>query len=836
MRFKQRKWWQRLFSKILVIGMTGMMITPGHVVQAAAEPAEMAKIISQAGNAQMKALGQAYLGGQVLTTTTNDLNGKNVYYVDSVSGNDANDGTSEGTAWKTISRVNQKAYQPGDHILFKAGGTWTQETLSPKGSGTYGNPITIGSYGTGAKPKFIGNGLISELIYLENQEYWEIRDLDISNQAYGFTGTRNSTNGRKLKDIRGIRIAGGKGNGVLDGFYLHDLFIHDVTGEVAWIGGNSSGEEGIKFKTGWDGSKRTGGILFEILEPTSSDTPTTFNDILIEKNVLTNNSFAGISIKQWRGDFHTTPEKWASRDGGKKKPPKYQDTNWRPHTNVVIQDNYLDHSRSDYACNTIYLTSTKGATIQRNVSKGAGTSAIEMYYTDGVTVQNNEVFGTVAKCGGADSNAIDPDKETTNAQIQYNYIYETGDGILLCGFIYGSSVIRYNVIKDAKKRYINPHGDYGSNYIYNNILYNTRTSGTIDFIASSGGDKYLNKSKKKNYFYNNIFYNKATGTSTVNIRLGTSTDYKNNCYYGKAVKAPSQDTSPILADPQFIGTPGSNAEAGLSGLKLKPTSPLINTGKAIYDNPGTTITGNGGRDFEGNPLYNGNPDIGIFEYQGSADDMGTLIDETFNSYATGEFSSNGIWNIGNTNSANGKVTIEEDSHVSGNKYLKMEKTGRTDLCVYNKIPLAAHGIVTVEARMMRTDTPKTANQFGIYGFHKKSGDWNSSRPASSANPMATMAFTNGKIISHNIPGSSTPFTVGRYNENQWHVVRQVIHMDTNTFDIYLDDMNTAVAYNQPVRTNSSTTRSTIDFFNIFSSGSNIGNLYVDYFRVSIGAA
>lgn len=1009
MGLKRQKRWARFLTAILIAGMSTMQGTLVYAVETEFQPGGLTEIISQAGNAEMKALGEAYLlGDNISTVTTNDLAGGDVYYVDSINGDDANAGTSQSAPWRTIGKVNQNSYHPGDHILFKAGGTWTQETLSPRGAGTNGNPIVIGSYDSGAKPKFVGNGLVSDLIYLENQEYWEIRDLDISNQTSGFTGKRNSENGSKLKDLRGIRIAGGSSSDVLDGFYLHDLYIHDVSGEVAWISGTPTGENGIKFKTGWDGSKRTGGIVFEILEPAIGDTPTTFNNILIEKNVLTNNSFAGISIKQWRGDFHEKQEQWAARDGGKNSPPEYLDDNWHPHTNVTIQDNYLDHSKSDYACNTIYLTSAKGAVIQRNVSNRAGTSAIELYYTDDVKIQYNEVYRTIAKCGGADSNAIDPDKEATNALIQYNYIYETGDGILLCGFIYGSSVVRYNVIKDAEKRYINPHGDYGSNHIYNNILYNTRSSATVDFIASSGGDTYINKSGNKHYFYNNIFYNKSEGTTVVNIKEGPGTEYRNNCYFGKGIKAPSQDLSPVLSDPQFIGSPGSDAEAGLEGLKLKPTSPLINAGINIDENSGTTITGNGSRDYFGDPLYNGNADVGIFEYQGSKDGQGILsgyvttkqgkkmagavvsvdgtsftatadsngyfsimgipvgtytatvskeifengkvenisigdsnvntieavlgeststtgsvagkvfnssgtvpyvditlisqngneykgktgkdgtyrieglpfsennytlyaecpgynpvtkenievvvgvdtvidvvmskeigkttylINETFNTYDKGGFSANGIWNIVNSNSSN-RISIEEDPDMPGNKYLKMNKTVNADMCVYNKNALGAQGIVTMEARLMRTNSPGSVNQFGIYGFNGRSGDWNTQAPASSSNPMATMAFTNGKIISHNVPGSSSTFDVDKYEQNRWYVIRQVINLDTNTFDIYLDDMNEAVAYNQPVRTSSSSQRPGIDFFNIFASKGNIGDLCVDYFRVSTGA-
>lgn len=156
------------------------------------------------------------------------------------------------------------------------------------------------------------------MIYLYNQEYWEIRDLEITNTADGFTGTMNDENGNKLKDIRGIRVAG-QDHGTLKGFYLHDLYVHDVTGHDAWISGADLTKPGILGKQGWDKSKRTGGILFEILEP-ATDEPTIFSDILIEENVINNNSFGGIITKQWKEmtiqAFTGLPEK---RERGEKK-------------------------------------------------------------------------------------------------------------------------------------------------------------------------------------------------------------------------------------------------------------------------------------------------------------------------------------------------------------------------------------------------------------------------------------------------------------------------------------------------------------------------------------
>ncbi|HRH37859.1 MAG TPA: hypothetical protein PK760_05910, partial [Flavobacteriales bacterium] len=47
------------------------------------------------------------------------------YYV-SPTGSDSNNGTSQATAWQSITRVNQisSSLQPGDRILFQKGGTY----------------------------------------------------------------------------------------------------------------------------------------------------------------------------------------------------------------------------------------------------------------------------------------------------------------------------------------------------------------------------------------------------------------------------------------------------------------------------------------------------------------------------------------------------------------------------------------------------------------------------------------------------------------------------------------------------------------------------------------
>ncbi len=82
------------------------------------------------------------------------------YYVSSSQGSDDNSGTSTTAPWQSLDKVNATSFQPGDNILFKRGDSWTG-TITVSSSGTEGNPITYGAYGTGDKPKIYGSEVIT---------------------------------------------------------------------------------------------------------------------------------------------------------------------------------------------------------------------------------------------------------------------------------------------------------------------------------------------------------------------------------------------------------------------------------------------------------------------------------------------------------------------------------------------------------------------------------------------------------------------------------------------------------------------------------------------------
>jgi len=106
------------------------------------------------------------------------------YYV-SPSGNDFNSGTSPAYPWKTLSKVNDFTFHPGDKILFKGGATFDGRlSFDAKDFGTSINPITISSYGTNRATINAGN---SFGLYAHNTSGYRISGLN-------FLGTGRARN------------------------------------------------------------------------------------------------------------------------------------------------------------------------------------------------------------------------------------------------------------------------------------------------------------------------------------------------------------------------------------------------------------------------------------------------------------------------------------------------------------------------------------------------------------------------------------------------------------------------------------------------------------------
>ncbi len=142
------------------------------------------------------------------------------YYV-SPSGNDAATGTQD-QPWKTILRVNQASFKPGDRILFEGGSRFSGALrLGRDDSGTREQKLTIGSYGASRATIDGGNG---SAIVLGGCSHAVIRDL-----IFVGSGRKNgnAASGLHLADaedievdrieVHGFRSSGVYLNGVRDG-------------------------------------------------------------------------------------------------------------------------------------------------------------------------------------------------------------------------------------------------------------------------------------------------------------------------------------------------------------------------------------------------------------------------------------------------------------------------------------------------------------------------------------------------------------------------------------------------------------------------------------------
>ena len=138
-------------------------------------------------------------------------------------------------------KISEMTIIPGDTILLKAGSVFNGEDahLTFKGSGTAQAPIRIASYGEGARPCLNGQGEVTDVISLYNQEYIIIEDLEITNlhPKYSSDFKLNSSNNRQVP-LRAVHVIA-KDYGVVHSVHLKNLYIHDINGNLAmkWNGG-----------------------------------------------------------------------------------------------------------------------------------------------------------------------------------------------------------------------------------------------------------------------------------------------------------------------------------------------------------------------------------------------------------------------------------------------------------------------------------------------------------------------------------------------------------------------------------------------------------------------
>lgn len=573
----------------------------------------------------------------------NTVNGT-TYYVDSKGGDDSNDGTAEGKAFRTLDKVNALDLEPGDTVLLKKGSVFEDQalTFTKEDSGTAEAPVKVSTYGEGNRPQINTNGhglwelnygtpldnqnhkwkgTVSSSILIEDAEYLEIEGLELTNDRKSATDTEKDKEYNDAYAMDRTGVAGvAKDNGTVDHIVLNDLYIHDVTGNV------------------YNKHMTNGGIYFIVAKPTNEGETgiARYNDIQIRNCSLDTVNRWGIAVGytyQWR-QFTTgalsdaTMAKYAS-------------------SNVVIENNYLNHVGGD-AITTMYLDRPM---VQYNVSENASEQINFKDYsknqpsldangnvngTQGVGAgrvaagiwpwkcknaifQYNECFRTLnASNGNGDGQPWDADYgDGTN--YQYNYSHgNTASTIMFCGGESINNTFRYNISQYEDMGPLDPAGNSGNCQVYNNTFYIKEGLNTIWHRSHGNGGPVDME--------NNIFYFAGNTPVTVNDwnPSGNKT-FSNNLYYNVSTYPNDANAVKVNAGTEVLVNPGSGpdsvatdksarrhedptATTVFDGYKLAENSPAINAGKVVVDRNGYTID----HDFFGHKIT-AVPEIGAAE-------------------------------------------------------------------------------------------------------------------------------------------------------------------------------------------------------------------------------
>ncbi len=100
------------------------------------------------------------------------------FYVNSINGNDNNNGLSPSSAWKTINKVNHFPFSKGDVIAFKRGQIFTGYTLRPNRS-----HLTFTAYGSGNLPVIDGQNTLTYCIIWVNKSNITFRSIKCFNST-----------------------------------------------------------------------------------------------------------------------------------------------------------------------------------------------------------------------------------------------------------------------------------------------------------------------------------------------------------------------------------------------------------------------------------------------------------------------------------------------------------------------------------------------------------------------------------------------------------------------------------------------------------------------------
>ncbi|MBQ3499014.1 MAG: hypothetical protein IJA87_07805 [Clostridia bacterium] len=484
---------------------------------------------------------------------------KNYYYIDSIDGNDVNNGLTESEAVKSIAGLKDLYIGPGTHFLFRSGGEY-ECTVTLTASGTKENPIVISSYGEGEKPLLYTNEN-TDVFRLFDCSYITLSNLHIKAPNGGgiWIDTYNQTS-------EGITI---------DNIFFEDMQNYKVHSRDNFSAGAAAARAAV------------------IVKGLPAKSRYAVNDLTITNCEVYN---CGNGFIIW-GSWNDAQAPWCENE---------EDIDPVYNTGLLIKGCYFHEMDAEAVvvgmCDGALVTHCRainccqGEGLDENGEIEYFTAAMWFWGSENSTIQYCEIAG---QKNFGDGMAVDFDSHTNNCTYQYIYSHDNIRFMCNCPNYSGhhGNTVRYCLsVNDNVGRSTTAVGSCGEHdfSFYNNTIVNC---GEFQF-----------KNLYNAYIANNIIVPMDGATFAYDIDKSRNNVFENNCFYN--VMNPLVDFGAMNVKPGFAGTDYSDP----TSFMLVEGSPLIGAGVTI---PGTDV------DFYGNSIdsvnigcYGGTGTDGEYEPEG----------------------------------------------------------------------------------------------------------------------------------------------------------------------------------------------------------------------------
>ncbi|MBQ2848486.1 MAG: right-handed parallel beta-helix repeat-containing protein [Clostridia bacterium] len=467
---------------------------------------------------------------------------KNYYYLDSVSGDDANSGTDINSPVKTIAGLKNLDIKAGTHFLFKNGGEY-ECAVTLTCNGTKDNPIVISSYGEGDKALLWTNER-TDVFRLFDCSYITVSDVHIKAPNGGgiWIDTYTQTS---------------------EGIIIEDVLFTDMQ--------NYKVHSRDDFSNGAAAARAA-----VIVKGLPAKSRYAVNNLTI-RNCEVDNCANGFII--W-GSWNEQQAPWCEED---EIDPVFNE-------GLLIEGCYLH----DMDAEAVLVGMCKGALVTNcraiNCCQGGAelledgrveyfTAAMWFWGSESSTIQYCEIAG---QKNIGDGMAIDFDSHSNNCTYQYIYSHDNVRFMCNCPNYSGQygNTVRYCLsVNDNKGRSTTAVGACGE---HNFSFYNNTVINCGEFQFKNLYDAYI---------ANNIIAPADGGTFAYDMDESRGNVFENNCYY--KVMTPLVDIGAMNTVPGFAGDDYNDANSFI----LSAESPLIGAGAPVKGVE---------KDFYGNPITSNN--------------------------------------------------------------------------------------------------------------------------------------------------------------------------------------------------------------------------------------